>query len=315
MPFIRSISLSSLFKTSSLIYRKHEKLRFVPNSIKLKNLFSSLVHANGAVKLVITLPARKEKCEFSLKLLNENVSSLIENIKSEDKSIEKVVLYTSDGNRISQSTPLGLLVINPFSIKINDQKVHIEPPESLLKTSDTNLQDLANQELEQIRQLVSKLYLHLNMEQYEAEKEQKILTEMEKLKVELAPMEKLRLELEQKAKRHTNRMIWLGLGLMSIQAGVLARLTWFDYSWDIVEPISYFVSYSAVIGVYAYYVLTRKEYGYETASDRIYLRHFHKNAIRSDLNIKKYNQLKDSLYFLENDLKKIKESSLQQNEK
>jgi hypothetical protein len=53
-------------------------------------------------------------------------------------------------------------------------------------------------------------------------------------------------------------MVWLGLGLMSIQAGILARLTWFDYSWDIVEPISYFVSYSAVIGVYAYFVLTRK---------------------------------------------------------
>lgn len=53
-------------------------------------------------------------------------------------------------------------------------------------------------------------------------------------------------------------MVWLGLGLMSIQVGILARLTWFDYSWDIVEPISYFVSYSSVIGVYAYFVLTRK---------------------------------------------------------
>lgn len=53
-------------------------------------------------------------------------------------------------------------------------------------------------------------------------------------------------------------MIWLGLGLMSFQMGVLARLTWFEYSWDIVEPISYFVTYVSVIGVYAYFVLTRK---------------------------------------------------------
>ena len=36
-------------------------------------------------------------------------------------------------------------------------------------------------------------------------------------------------------------MIWLGLGMMSIQVGVMAHLTWFAYSWDIVEPISYFV--------------------------------------------------------------------------
>jgi calcium uniporter protein, mitochondrial len=100
--------------------------------------------------------------------------------------------------------------------------------------------------------------LHLNIEQYEQEKEAKILKQLEQLKVELEPMEKVRKELAEQAKKHTNRMIWLGLGLMSIQAGVLARLTWFDYSWDIVEPISYFVSYSAVIGVYAYFVLTRK---------------------------------------------------------
>jgi peptidoglycan biosynthesis protein MviN/MurJ (putative lipid II flippase) len=71
-------------------------------------------------------------------------------------------------------------------------------------------------------------------------------------------LQKKRELLALKAKKHTNRMVWLGLGLMSIQAGILARLTWFDYSWDIVEPISYFVSYSAVIGVYAYFVLTRK---------------------------------------------------------
>lgn len=69
---------------------------------------------------------------------------------------------------------------------------------------------------------------------------------------------KIKEELAIKCKKHTNRMIWLGLGAMSIQVGIMARLTWFDYSWDIVEPISYFVSYAAVIGVYAYYVLTRK---------------------------------------------------------
>lgn len=69
---------------------------------------------------------------------------------------------------------------------------------------------------------------------------------------------KVKEELAIKSKQHTNRMIWLGLGAMSVQLGIMARLTWFDYSWDIVEPISYFVSYAAVIGVYAYFVLTRK---------------------------------------------------------
>jgi hypothetical protein len=98
----------------------------------------------------------------------------------------------------------------------------------------------------------------LNVEQFDAEREHEITRKLELVKNELIPMEKVREELELKAKRHTNRMIWLGLGMMCVQMGVMARLTWFDYSWDIVEPISYFVSYAAVIGVYAYFVLTRK---------------------------------------------------------
>lgn len=49
----------------------------------------------------------------------------------------------------------------------------------------------SKKELEQLRQIVSKLYLHLNVEQYELEKEQKILKQLELLKTELEPMEKV----------------------------------------------------------------------------------------------------------------------------
>lgn len=36
-----------------------------------------------------------------------------------------------------------------------------------------------------------------------------------------------------KAGRKANALSWVGLGLMSVQFGVLARLTWFEYSWDV----------------------------------------------------------------------------------
>lgn len=53
------------------------------------------IKPNGLVKLTLLLPARKEKCEFTLRYLNENIGSLVEKIKQEDKSIEKVVFYTN----------------------------------------------------------------------------------------------------------------------------------------------------------------------------------------------------------------------------
>jgi hypothetical protein len=48
--------------------------------------------------------------------------------------------------------------------------------------------------------------------------------------------------------------------MMSVQFGVLARLTWWEYSWDIMEPVTYFVTYGTGIAAYAYFVLTKQEY-------------------------------------------------------
>lgn len=60
------------------------------------------------------------------------------------------------------------------------------------------------------------------------------------------------------AQRKGNMMSWVGLGLMSVQFGILARLTWWEYSWDIMEPVTYFVTYGTAMAAYAYFVLTKQ---------------------------------------------------------
>ena len=65
-------------------------------------------------------------------------------------------------------------------------------------------------------------------------------------------------ELAANAHRNTRLLTWVGLGLMSLQFGVLARLTWWEYSWDIMEPVTYFVTYGTSMALYAYFVLTRQ---------------------------------------------------------
>ena len=45
---------------------------------------------------------------------------------------------------------------------------------------------------------------------------------------------------------------------MAWQFGFLARLTWWEYSWDIMEPVTYFVTYGTSLIMYAYFVLTRE---------------------------------------------------------
>ncbi len=70
---------------------------------------------------------------------------------------------------------------------------NFQPPDSLIKTNEINsVEAKSKKDLEEIRQLVSKLYLRLNIEQYDIEKEEKILKDLETLKIELEPLEKVR---------------------------------------------------------------------------------------------------------------------------
>lgn len=68
----------------------------------------------------------------------------------------------------------------------------------------------------------------------------------------------MKTNLHVRAERSSSRAVWVGLALLSVQGGALAWLTWWVYSWDIMEPVTYFITYSTSIGVYAYYVLTKQ---------------------------------------------------------
>lgn len=112
--------------------------------------------------------------------------------------------------------------------------------------------------LSSVRNLVGQLYGALNVDEHQLRQEREMLTELEKLQSELAPLEDKREKLNLVAAKRTKTLTWVGLGLMSVQFGILARLTWWEYSWDIMEPVTYFVTYGTAMLAYAYFVLTKQ---------------------------------------------------------
>ena len=111
---------------------------------------------------------------------------------------------------------------------------------------------------------------------------------------------------------------------MAFQTGVLFRLVWIDYrylsssplteshivssfSWDIMEPFTYFISYSTVFMAYCYYVLRRNDMKYMNMSDYFYLKILHRLLRKKNFDIARYNALKNEIMIVEHDLQRLKD--------
>jgi len=256
---------------------------------------------NGLPHVTVPLPSRNELCVFALKPISNTVGDFIEMLKHEDRGIDRAVIRNEDGVRISSRTSIQTLFDQKFVLSINDTDYEVSPPE---------LESLSKEDLRKIsdvKLLVSQLYEALNIEEYQVAREQELVRELEELQRELEPLENQRQEIIRHAQERTNLLTWAGLGLMATQFGILARLTWWEYSWDIMEPVTYFVTYGTAMAGYAYFVLTRQEYLYPDAADRQRLMLFHKKAKKHRWDVEKYNRVKQGINTVETDLRKIRD--------
>ena len=84
----------------------------------------------------------------------------------------------------------------------------------------------------------------------------------------------------------------LFMGTMTIQAIVMARLIWWDLSWDVMEPVAYLMSFTYMTFGWAYYVLARDDIAeYGTIAGR----YIHKQRLKlyekHNFSIEKYEKL------------------------
>ncbi|XP_026822624.1 calcium uniporter protein, mitochondrial [Rhopalosiphum maidis] len=255
----------------------------------------------GLPTVTVPLPSRRELCQFTLRPVTNTVGDLTSMLKTEDPGVDRVVISSSEGVRIASSNTIESLMEEDFRLTINDRMFTVKvPPQKKLTKEEM-------ERLSGVRTLVSQLYESLNVEEHQLRKERELLAKMEELKVKLEPLEKKKQSIDLVASRQTSVLTWVGLGLMSVQFGILARLTWWEYSWDIMEPVTYFVTYGTAMAVYAYYVLTKQEYLMPDVRDRQYLITVHKKARKSGLDLHTYNLLKDKMASVQTDLARLKD--------
>lgn len=194
------------------------------------------------------------------------------------------IMSASEGVSYAAATPLSELLSAPsFDLLIGAKNVfHVTVPANLAVASadvDTNA-------------LSARLADTLAALEAERAERVELRNRATRLAEELAPMEALRTECQNKASASARRQAWLALSAMGLQFGFMARLTWWDFSWDIMEPVTYFITFATQMGFCAYFVLTQRDYEYETLHGRKELRAFYGHARRAGLDVGRYNELK-----------------------
>ncbi|XP_034941225.1 calcium uniporter protein, mitochondrial [Chelonus insularis] len=254
----------------------------------------------GFPRITVPLPSRKEKCMFTLRPITNTVGDFLHMLKAEDRGIDRACITTLEGTRICSNNTIESLLDSDFRLVINDVTYDVSPP-----NQDRYAME-AVEKLSDVQVTVAQLYETFQCSEHNSILEREVIAELEQVMVELEPLELKKQELEIAAERRANFHSWIGLVAMAIQFGVLARLTWWEYSWDIMEPVTYFVTYATGMLCYIYFIVTRQEYMLPDVMNRRYLIALHKRAKKVGLDLTKYNELKDRAYELETTLKIIR---------
>ncbi|KAL0487886.1 calcium uniporter protein, mitochondrial [Acrasis kona] len=112
---------------------------------------------------------------------------------------------------------------------------------------------------EQVTKSVASL-LNVDILQKEIDKHTEELSAIE---AKVAPLREVKRELDRKAKNRITAYLFGGLGYLLTQTFILAKMTWIDFGWDVVEPITYFFTFSVALIGYTYFLLVRREYSYD----------------------------------------------------
>eukprot|EP00253_Pinus_taeda_P033290 PITA_33290 len=83
------------------------------------------------------------------------------------------------------------------------------------------------------------------------------------LREEREEMEKQKADIDWEAKKIVRRELWGGLGFMSLQTAYLMWLTFWELSWDVMEPICFFLTSTYFLAGYAFFLTTSTDPTFE----------------------------------------------------
>jgi len=89
---------------------------------------------------------------------------------------------------------------------------------------------------------------------------------------------------------------------LGAQGFAVARLTWWELSWDIMEPVTYMLTFTAVFGGFVYFNWTKRDYTYESLRESMIAKRVTKYLKREGLDQQHYDQVKAEIADIQSQL-------------
>ncbi|XP_061347981.1 calcium uniporter protein 5, mitochondrial-like [Gastrolobium bilobum] len=109
--------------------------------------------------------------------------------------------------------------------------------------------------------------------------------------------EELRMLMEKKeeidvlAHKQVRRILWSGLGFGVVTVGLFFRLTFWEFSWDVMEPIAFFTTSTGLVIGYAYFLFTSRDPTYQDFLKRLFLSRQRKLHKRYNFDVDRFKEL------------------------
>ncbi|CAL9135883.1 unnamed protein product [Musa acuminata var. zebrina] len=108
---------------------------------------------------------------------------------------------------------------------------------------------------------------------------------------ELKQLQEKKQEIDMLAHKQVRRILWLGLGFLIVQIGLFFRLTFWEFSWDVMEPIAFFATTAGILCGYAYFLFTSRDPTYQDFMKRLFLSRQKKLFQKHSFDIQRYIEL------------------------
>ncbi|KAF8110088.1 hypothetical protein N665_0088s0099 [Sinapis alba] len=115
--------------------------------------------------------------------------------------------------------------------------------------------------------------------------------EEDQIKEEFNKLRNMKEEIDVLAHRQVRKILWGGLATAIVQIGLFVRLTFWEFSWDVMEPITFFATATSIIVGYAYFLITSRDPTYQDFMKRLFLSRQRKLLKSQHFDVERFKEL------------------------